>query len=461
MRISILVTVIAAVVVLAVVLVAGQALLQPDLPLIQEAGFSLETITPNADGDADVTEFSYTLSRNAQVSLYFAAEDGTTYYFRKDEQRTPGDKSVLFSGVVDGFTLAGETISGQVERRLIPDGNYTWHLVAQDGTDSEEKTGTLVITQGEHLLPELANFTVSPNVFTPNQDGIDDRTAINVYLAKPADLTVYLETPEGAPIYVPEREEGRKPGEEGRHLFDYDGGIDLGVEPPPDGDYTVVAIAQDAVGQRVRQTANLTIQGGGDPQAEISPQATGVDVVFAVLPYDDKYFTSADEQGDLVPMPDSPEDLVFHGITMPVGDLLVFKLTIENYGSVPIRTSGPGPGTVYQQDQVWGAMGTYEESGAWRVGIQCATSSTSFPYRWAVGVKDDLITQVDQVSGTTYYYLPAGASSVVWGAIRMTDLIEARNPQQCWAGLIHEDVEVSVRNANVGSRDIELIAQGN
>jgi hypothetical protein len=41
----------------------------------------------------------------------------------------------------------------------------------------------------------------------------------------------------------------------------------------------------------------------------------------------------------------------------------------------------------------------------------------------------------------------------------MTDLIAARNPQQCWAGLIHEDVEVSIRNARVGARDIELVAE--
>jgi hypothetical protein len=144
---------------------------------------------------------------------------------------------------------------------------------------------------------------------------------------------------------------------------------------------------------------------------------------------------------------------------MPVGDLLVFRLTVENYGSVPIRTSGPEPGTGYEQDQVWGAMGVYEESGAWRVGINCSTSTRDFPWRWAVGTPENLQTAVDEVSGKTYYYLPPGAQSVVWGAVRMTTLIEARNPQQCWAGLIHEDVEVSIRNSRVGARDIELIPQ--
>jgi len=460
MRISIVLAVLAAVVVLTFVLVVGQTVLQPNLPLITQAGFSLETITPNADGLADVTEFSYSLSRNARISLVFEADDGTAYVFRQDEPRTAGEKSVLFSGVVDGYTLPDETISGIIERRLIPDGRYTWRLQAQDeqGGATEELTGILTIENGDKQLPELVSFSVSPDIFTPNQDGIADRTYINVYLPKPANLTVYLDSPDG-PIYVPEVKEGRQPGEEGRHLFDYDGGIDLGVQPPPDGTYTVVAVAQDDVGQRVRQTAALTIEGGGDPQAEIAPQATGLDVLFIPMAYDERYFSSTDVQGDYIPLPEDPQDIGFQTVTMNVGDMLVFRLTVDNYGDVPIRTSGPQPGTVYQQDQIWGAMGTYEESGAWRVGINCSTSPTDFPWRWAIGSPDDLIEQVDPVSGKTYYYLPAGARSVVWGAVRITQLITARNPQQCWAGLIHEDVEVSVRNARVGARDIQLIAQ--
>jgi hypothetical protein len=102
-------------------------------------------------------------------------------------------------------------------------------------------------------------------------------------------------------------------------------------------------------------------------------------------------------------------------------------------------------------------MGVFEESGSYRIGIQCSTTTTSYPWRWSVGAKDELQTEVDPTSGATFYYLPAGAKSVVWGAIHMTDLVKARNPQQCWAGLIHEDVEVL--NANVGSRDILLVGE--
>jgi len=458
MRISLWLTVMVALVVLGVVLVVGQSLLQPNLPLITDATFSLDTITPNADGDKDVTAFTYSLSRNAKVSLRLENEDGTQYYFRKDEPRIADSYRVLFSGVVDGYTLPDEEIAGEVLRRLIPDGRYTWRLQAiSDTGETDERSGILLIEQGDSPLPELVSFTVSPDRFTPNQDGIDDQSHINLYLPKPATLTVYIRGTDGEQIFIPETNSDRKIGDMGRHFFIYEpGGSDKGFEPPPDGTYTVVAEAKDLEGQVVRQTASLTIQTGGDPQAEIAPQPTGIDVFFTVQPYDELYFTSADHLGERIPEPDLPEDLGFQSITMPLGDMLIFKLTVDNYGEVPIRTSGPWPGTVYQQDQVWGAMGVYEQSGSWRVGIQCSTNSTSWPWRWAIGTPDTLLTEVG-ADGNTYYYLPAGTSSVVWGAVRMTELIEARNPQQCWAGLIHEDVEVSVRNSRVGARDIELV----
>ncbi|MEZ4667248.1 MAG: hypothetical protein R3E39_04910 [Anaerolineae bacterium] len=457
MRVSIWIAVAVAVIVALLLLVIGQALVRPTLPLITKAIFSLETISPNADGDADVTQFSYGLSQNARVSLFFYGEDGTVFAFRQDEIRLASENyDILFSGVVDGYELPGENIRGDVERRLIPNGHYTWRLEATNPEtgESAEKTGELTIYDGGSTLPEISGFSVSPSRFSPNQDGIEDRVQISAYLTKPADLSVRLIGSDGQDIYVPEREGGRDPGDIGRHEFDYDGGIDRGVEPPPDGEYEVIVTAQDAEGQRVRVTSNLVIDTGGDPQAEIAPQSSGIDVLFAAMPYEPKYYTSTDVTGEPLQVPSNNLDLQFTGITMPVGDMLVFKLTVENYGKVPIRTSGPWPGTVYQWDQVWGAMGVYEQSGSWRVGLRCSTSTVDWPYRWAIGAPDALQQVVDPENGNTYYYLPAGASSEVWGAVRMTSLVKARNPQQCWAGLIHEDVEVV--NLRVGARDVEL-----
>lgn len=459
MRLSIWLTGVVALLVFGAVLVAGQALLRPDVSLIIEADFSPEIITPNADGSDDVTVFSYSLSRNARVSLTFEDEDGRVFSFRRDELRAVGDYQVEFGGVVEGYILPGEDIQGEVLRRLLRDGRYTWRLTAvptEDG-EPEERTGTLIVQDAAAELPELATFTISPQMFMPNQDGIRDRTRINVYLTKAADLTVYLEGEDGLQIFLQERLEGRQPGEPGRHDFDYDGGVDLGADPPPDGVYTVVVLAEDTEGQRVRRMGELTIMGGGDPLAEIAPQPVGVDVVFISAPYDVRYFATDGQPGALIAPPDDPQDLSQMAINLPLGDLLVFKLTVDNYGSVPIRTSGPPPGTVYEQEQVAASLGWFDESGAWRVGIDCDTATRDYPWRWAVGSADVLEAVTDPETGQTYYYLPAGKQAVVWGAVRMTRLIEARNPQNCWAGLIHEDVEVSVRNARVGARSVELV----
>ena len=459
MRIPVWLTLASALVTLGVVIIIGMALIQPNVPLIRHAEFKHDRITPNADGDSDITEFSYSLSRTARITLALEDYSGNRYAFREDEGRAAQDYSVLFSGVVDGFVLPGEEFAGEIQRRLLPNGRYTWRLqaVGQEREETDERTGVFVIEEADLPLPEISIFTVAPETFTPNQDGIDDRVQINVFLEKESELSVYLLDSDGTRIFIPEVKEGRQPGEAGRHSFDYEAGVDRNADPPTDGRYTLVAEAQDDEGQRVQRTANLTIEAGGKPLAEIVPQTAGVDVVFAVQPYDETYYSDAEQPGARVRIPDNPQDLSLTTLTIPLGDMLVFKLTVENYSRVPIRTTGPPPGTVYAQEQNAATLGWVEESGAWRIGIHCQTSSINNPWRWAIGTDDDLIVEFDPNTGQEHHYLPPGQRAVVWGAIRMTE-IEARNPQNCGANLIHEDVEISVRNSNVGTRQVELVA---
>lgn len=460
MRFPIWITIIGALIGFGLMLLIGQAIIQPDQPLILSAGFDDSRITPDADGDADITIFRYELTGNAAVTLTLESEAGRVFTFRNEERRIAGEYSVPFSGVVNGYLESGEEIPGLIERRLMPNGLYTWRLTAQQMNSDmvEEQSGNLEIANADAPLPVISNFTVSPQIFSPNQDGIDDRVAINIFLEEAADLRVVLVADEtGREIPISARRECRLPGEAGRHCFDYEGGVDLGADPPQDGTYRVLAYAQDAVGQRLRMESSLTIVDGGKPRAEISPQAVGVDVVFGSMPYDEDYFTDMNGEGALVDAPDNPELLTGNQVIVPVGDMLVFRLTVDNYGPTPIRTSGPQPGTVYQQDQLAAAMGQIDQAGVWRVGIQCTTSTVSFPYRWAVAAPEDLVTELSPISGEAFTYLPAGARSVVWGAIRLTDLNERANPQQCWAGLIHEGVEIAELNRFVGSRDILIV----
>lgn len=447
-----------ALLVTAIVVIAGQQIVQPNLPLIVDAAFTLPQISPNADGIDDITAYRYELSDNATVTLTFAAQDGREFAFRQAERRAKGEYSGLFSGVVDGFVLEGERIEGEVMRRLMPEGEYTWTLLAEtDDGRTDTRSGTLTLVDADVALPELSTLTISPTDFTPNQDGIRDRTQINVYLEKDAELSVYLLDENGVQIYIPPRVEETRNGKAGRYTYDYDGGVDGGAIPPADGTYTIVASAQDAVGQRVERRATLSLAQGGTPRAEIANQPLGADVTWSVMSYDEAYASGFERYGEPLARPDDPTDPNPNDVTMPVGDVLVFKLTVENYGDVPIRTHGAPPGTVYEQTQRAATLGDFDESGAWRVGIDCDTAVSDYPWRWAVGDESVLESVYEVETGNTYYYLPPRARAVIWGGIRMTELVPSRNPQNCWAGLIHEDVAVSIRNARVGARSVELV----
>lgn len=457
MRLPVWIILLAALLALALVIGIGILVIAPPQSLIVAAGFRPEIITPNADGIDDITEFAYTVSRPANISLTFEHQDGRVFTFREDERRIADDYTVLFSGVVAGYLNEDEAIEGEVLRRLMPDGAYTWRLraVTDDG-ETDERTGTLTIQEGDAPLPELTAFTIEPLIFTPNQDGVSDRTQINVFVNKPAELSVFLLGADGQPIYIPERIETNRIGEAGMHPFDYDGGVDRNADPPADGTYQVVALARDAVGQEVQRTGTLTLETGGKPYGQIVPQTSGATVVFTTQTWEDRYASLPDAFGDLIAMPDDPQDVNLNALTIPVGDLLIFRLTVENVGRVPLRTTGPAPGTVYDWSQRAATFGLYDESGAWRVGIDCTTAASDYPWRWALG-DDNLISENDPVTGDLYQYLPVGDISIVWGAIRMSE-IEARNPQNCWAGLIHEDVQVV--NQSVGPRTVELVEVG-
>jgi hypothetical protein len=235
---------------------------------------------------------------------------------------------------------------------------------------------------------------------------------------------VYLVNEQGVRFFVPESQEGRKPGEAGMHTYDYEGGVDQGALPPPDGRYEVLALAEDEEGQRVTRRGELTIRDGGVPLAEIVAQPVG-------------------------------DTVQFSSQAVVLGDTLSFALTVENYGEASIRTTGPFSGTVYQQDERASTLGFFEESGAWRVGLDCDTCLSDYPWRWALGTPDDL-TAVE-VDGTTQYYLMPGQRVVVTGGVVLTEAVEARNPQYFWAGLIHEDVGITTFNNRVDAHLIEIL----
>lgn len=412
MRFPIWLTIFVALVITALVLVAAWVLLNPSGPPLANASISLETITPNADRRAESTRFTYVLRRPATVSIYFTNAAGDRFYFRREKPRDAGENTVDFSGVVEPYTLPGEQFEAEILARVLQNGTYTWAIEATDETGQNNTlTGSLAVQEADTALPLLTNLTVAPNLFTPNQDGLDDRVAFNLDLAKtvPANnLRLYLIGPDQAQIAIGESTNTpREPGEAGTHEYDYDGGVEFSEIPPPDGQYTVRAEAEDALGQITALTTQLSIQGGGLPQAEIVQGLVN-----------------------------------FSSNIVLLGDTLYFTITVQNYGLSPIRTTGPFSGHVYDSmSQNYAATGFYQESGAFRVGLMCDTCMNDFPWRWALGTPETLTTLQD-ANGRSHLYLMPGQRATITGGIVMDEIITRRNPQYFWAGLIHEDVRI-------------------
>jgi hypothetical protein len=405
-------------------------------PLLSDVSFSKDVITPNADGDEDVALVTFDLSRSAYLSIYLENAAGERFYFRQKIYHGPSVEkpyTVYFSGVVDGYTLPDEAFEGfAVEKRVLQDGTYTWTVEATDTQEHTERvTGTLVIADADTSLPELRGFSVHPPVITPNRDSISDRATVVVDLKKDVEeLNVYLLGEEDDTRYfIQESEKATEFNEAGYHEFDYDAGVDLGAEPPPDGTYPVIMEARDKVGQWTKATGELEIENGGVPRA---------------------YILNAEVEWSGTMEGGGPTT------SIPLGGTLYFTLTVENDSTVPIRTSGPPPGTVYSSDQNYATLEEQQQPGVFRVGIHCETSPIDHPWRWAVGKSDDLVEVVD--GPNTYYYLPAGARAVVSGGIRFTQVVPARNPQYCYASLIHEDVEISLVNYRVDAVSVLIEA---
>ena len=394
-------------------------------PLLRNVSVAPDQISPNADGDTDVTEIRYSLSRSAYVSIYFENDEGERYYFRRNRRRSPGSYGVLWGGVMDEPEI--EEVEGgtqEILSRVLPDGRYRWVVQAtDDNAASESIDGAISLEDGETDIPLLEGFAVAPTVFRPNLDGLrDDWVSITYRLSKEVQsVQVYLLDPQkpGVKFHIAEGPNTIEPEEPGNHSYKYFGGVDLNAEPPPDGPYQVVAEANDFAGNRVRVTRNLTIENGGIPRADVV-------------------------QGEI-----DWQDEINRVVSVPIGQELCFTAFVKNEGEVPIRTTGPWPGQEYvfnkgfthenfntmaieaaRHQEYW-----FERGGTFRFGINFNTAGFNYPFRWAIGRQEDLVwLEFEEESA---WYLMPGKTGEVNGCIHFDGPPPGINVLW-WGGLIHE-----------------------
>jgi hypothetical protein len=398
-------------------------------PLLHDVSILPDVISPNADGTDDATNIEYKLSRNALISIYFENADGERYHFRQARPRSAGEYRVQWGGTVNQRRwLENEFGRQSVESWVLPDGTYTWVIEATDEDGATESAkGQITLSGGDAVTPELRNFAVTLPVFTPNQDGLADRTGVAYFLNKDVDsVQVYLYDPDGPGVQYPLEEQERAvgPGEAGYHYYDYDGGVDRGADPPADGTYVVVGEARDLAGHHVVVSSTLTIEQGGKPRA---------DVVNGEIHW-----------GDVMRSLEGTEAY------LPLGSTLVFTTYVENYGRVPIRTSGPPSGTHYRSDQNYNTLAVemgdeswHQQAGVWRFGINFDISDTDNPYRWAVGKPDELRCEV--IEGQEQCFLDPGMRGTITGSIELVGPFP-RKDIYAWGALIHEWVGINAEN---------------
>ena len=392
-------------------------------PAISNVEVKPAVISPNADGKDDLARIAYKVDQTVQLSIYLLDAAGKRYALVDQETRTPRPLAYerLFNGIVDGKMLAND--------------DYTVVLKSKGPGAPIVQRLPLKIVNADPSPPRIQDFTVAPTTITPNRDGVGDRAYINVVTSKKARLDVYVTGPNGFRQDVPRREgyvlrpSSDGDSEPGRYTYEYDGGIDLGADPPPDGAYVLNVELQDAIGQRDMLTSPLTLRDSGRPQAEIAVQPNGEGVEWS-------------RRG--------PQT------AMALGDTLYFTTTVRNTGLVPIRTGGPfDPADCYTMDQNRFSKGFSQESGAFRIGLDFESNTgMDHPWRWGVGALVDLRT-VDYEGGKLYYLDP-GKQVVVRGCVRLTR-IPVRNPFYVWASLIQEDVEIATINNRVSPLLITLV----
>ena len=326
-----------------------------------------------ADGNGSVT-IQYKVAREAVVTLALRSADETTFVLRDRVPRGPGTFSFAFRGAVDG--------------RVLPDGQYEVVATARESTASDhvELQKPLTITNADTAAPALDGLQVTPELFTPNQDGVDDRLEISFTIAEPVVVDVRLLAGDETRWLM--RNTAADPGTVHaswppplRHAPQ----LNQAVENLPAGPAEVEVTIQDRAGNRTVQRRGITLGEAGTPQVQVA-------------------------------------DVQISPTAVQAGTTITVTATIINNGTVTLRAAPLGPSTY-----AWGedapSLRFTADTGTVRWGVEFSLnrSGVAFPFRWSLG-RD----------------LAPGESVAVTGKISVNEDFP-QEPVQLWIGVIHEN----------------------
>jgi hypothetical protein len=353
-------------------------------------------LNPTGQDEAEAININYTIGCNANVSVYLEESDsGTQYYLRQNEPRHPSSDpyTLRFDGTVP-------TSDAVVQRRLLPDGNYTAVIQAtSDECGSDTARVPITVTGSDEPLPDIENLTVWPESISPNADAINDVAEITYRLPVTATIDLTITTPAGHTLPLISRE--RQEAQEWSHVWN-------GKHPDgsllQDGVYTCTVTAEDRYGNLVRRQELVTLVDVGEPEATIT---------YARI---------------------APARVM-------LGDMITITMRVKNTGTVPIRTYGPPSGFTYTTNEVFSSVAggkyTSHAGGFWRIGVDWDANSGDgpkrYPFRWALSQRPP---DEWKIPGKEDWLLPGEEVEVIGNVV----VLQRETKMGFYVGLIQDGV---------------------
>jgi flagellar hook assembly protein FlgD/sugar lactone lactonase YvrE len=160
-----------------------EVLVDAQPPRLENVSLSNRFFSPNRDGRKDNTELSFYLADNYAVKMpvTLLVED------KEGKEAATIAKRLELEAGQHTFTWEGSAL---------PDGDYALRLYAEDDAGNLGTCEPQAVAI-DTVPPTIENFAVKPNPFTPNNDGVNDKTTFSYKLSEPSYANTVIEQADG------------------------------------------------------------------------------------------------------------------------------------------------------------------------------------------------------------------------------------------------------------------------